>query len=204
MGDNLDLTIGDKLIESCTSLYNDGILSQPQYKKCITSMGSSDTYKQIKITEKNVFGDLRENKEVKYRNFLKSVKSVLDETLDKINTTPPPAGDILIKYNEVLMQLVMLMNNVTMWIQKIALKRNNNNETRHYDQLLYYYNRIDNNRKELESIEKQYKTLEENNNNMTDKHDVNYFKYKTQLNITIALSIFIIITLVIIFLLYFI
>ena len=86
------------------------------------------------------------------------------------------------------------MNNVILWIQTKSLDRNRKNEDIHYNRLIHYYNKIDNNRKELNNIDDQYKTLNKININKNDKHDMNYNYYKIQNNITISLFIFIIIT----------
>ena len=79
-----DMTVGDRLLESCEELYNKNVLTRNQYKQCIDAMDGGDKFKKIKIAEQNIFSSSREAKENKYENFLKSVKQVIDELFKKL------------------------------------------------------------------------------------------------------------------------
>ena len=108
------------------------------------------------------------------------------------------------KYEAIIIQIVILMNNVIDWVQNVSLKRHKQKEGGHYDELLFYYNKIDTNRKELEKINKQILTLKERDIFQGERKMNKTKGYKKARNIFISLIIFIIIALVIIFLIYFI
>ena len=199
--------INTKLLESCDELYNtNDILTQTQHKTCVKAMGNgSDTQKQQLLTEKNIFGSTRAAKDAKYNEFLTNIKTVMYETLDKweeakrANTT----ADID-SYKIILDQLEILIENVIDWIQNLSVERHKNTEDLHYKQLVQYYNKIDNNRKELDKISKQFNTLEQKSAHQDISKNNKSDSYMAQRNIMISLIIFLIICFVIIFLLYFI
>lgn len=198
-----ELTIGDRLLESCQELYNKGVIQRNQYKQCIDSMGSGEYFKKIQISERNIFSSSREAKETKYNNFIKSVAQIIKKSYDELEKSDiTPANRE--KYNRVIVQVVILMNNVIQWIQSLSVKRHENSEQQHYDQLLYYYNQIDEQRKELEKIQKQYKTLEKKSEHQDYNTKEEKSSYSRNINIMISLIVLVIICLVIIFLLYFI
>ena len=196
-----DLTIADKLLESCEELYSKGILSKNQYSNCLTSIAGSDTRKQIQITEENIFSSSRNDKEGKYDEFIQSLEKILDESFNNYDNANP---DDKLKYEEVIIQIMMLMNNVIDWIQDISLKRHKNIENSQYDKLLFYYNKIDNNRTELNKINEQIITLKQRDITENDKSRIKKANWLSQRNIMISLVVFNIITIVIIFLIYFI
>jgi len=196
-----DLTIADKLLESCEELYSKGILSKNQYSNCLTSIAGSDTRKQIQITEENIFSSSRNDKEGKYDEFIQSLEKILDESFNNYDNATP---DEKLKYEEVIIQIMMLMNNVIDWIQDISLKRHKNIENSQYDKLLFYYNKIDNNRTELNKINEQIITLKQRDITENDKSRIKKANWLSQRNIMISLVVFNIITIVIIFLIYFI
>lgn len=197
-----ELTIADKLLESCEELYRKGILSKNQYSSCLTSIAGSETRKQIKITEENIFSSSRDKKEGKYDEFIMSLQKIIDEAFENYNKSKTEEDKL--KYEEVIIQIIILMNNVINWIQNVSLKRHQNKEGSQYEKLLFYYNKIDNNRKELEKVNKQITTLEQRDISESDKSQLKKSSWITQRNIMISLIVFIIITIVIIFLIYFI
>lgn len=208
-----DMTVGDRLLESCEELYNKNVLTRNQYKQCIDAMDGGDKFKKIKIAEQNIFSSSREAKENKYENFLKSVKQVIDELFKKLETEAPAAADpsadsqIVRNFNNTnraLIQVVILMQNVRLWIQDLSIKRHQGTESQHYDQLLYYYNKIDSQRTELEEVQKQFNTLEKKSEHQEYRTKDDKTGYTLHLNIMISLIVLLIICLVIIFLLYFI
>lgn len=197
-----NLTLADKLLSSCESLFRKNILTKAQYHSCIQSIAGSDTRRQIKVTEDNIFSTSRSQKEVKYNDFLKSVENVLNETFKKYEAA---TSDIeKKKYEEVLVQLSILMNNIIEWIQDVSLKRYKVKESSDYESLLFYYNKIETNRKEIDTVEKQMLTLKERDLTQNEKKELRKRDYKSSRNVTIALVVFNIITIVIIFLFYFI
>ena len=205
-----EMTIGDRLLESCQELYNKGVLQRNQYKQCIDSMGSGEYFKKIQISERNIFSSSREAKKTKYNNFIKSVSEILKKSYDELErlslleTRNANEQTQLDNYNRVIVQVVILINNVIQWIQSLSVKRHENSEQQHYDQLLYYYNQIDEQRKELEKIKKQYNTLEKKSEHQEYNTKKEKSSYSTSINIMISLIVLVIICLVIIFLLYFI
>ena len=207
-----EMTIGDRLLESCQELYNKGVIQRNQYKQCIDSMGSGEYFKKIQISERNIFSSSREAKETNYNNFIKGVAQIIKKSYDELERLSLiPSGNLtsnqqeqINNYNRVIVQVVILMNNVIQWIQSLSVKRHQNSEQQHYDQLLYYYNQIDEQRKELEKIKKQYKTLEKKSEHQDYKTEGEKSSYSTSINIMISLIVLVIICLVIIFLLYFI
>ena len=104
----------------------------------------------------------------------------------------------------ILDQLEILIENVIDWIQNLSVERHKNTEDLHYKQLVQYYNKIDNNRKELDKISKQFNTLEQKSAHQDISKNNKSDSYMAQRNIMISLIIFLIICFVIIFLLYFI
>jgi hypothetical protein len=198
----VQLTIADKLLNSCEELYRKGILSKNQYTNCLTSISGSDTRKQIRITEENIFSSSRDEKEGKYDEFIMSLQKIIDEGFENYNKATTEEEKL--KYEEVITQIIILMNNIINWIQNVSLKRHQNKEGSQYEKLLFYYNKIDNNRKELEKINKQIITLEQRDITENDKSQLKKSSWITQRNIMISLIVFIIITIVIIFLIYFI
>ena len=197
-----NLTLADKLLSSCESLFRKNILSKAQYQSCIQSIAGSDTRRQIKVTEDKLFSASRSQKEGKYNEFIKSVNDVLTETFTKYQAETD--SDEKKKYERILVQLTILMNNVVDWIQNVSLKRHSVKESSDYQSLLFYYNKIDTNRKEIDKIEKQITTLKERDLTQDEKKELRKRDYKSSRNVTIALVVFNIITIVIIFLFYFI
>ena len=199
-----DKTIGDQLLESCQKLYNKGIIERNQYKQCIDAMDGGEYFKKIQISEKNIFSSSRVDKEKKYEDFINSIKVVVDQIFEKIED-PSISEDKKSEINRALIQISIVIKNVVSWIQNISIKRHGDTtEKRHYDQLLYYYNKIDNHRKELTKIKKQFQTLEKKSEHQDLKKGDERSTYIIHLNIMISLIVLVIICLVIIFLLYFI
>lgn len=196
-----NLTLADKLLNSCEKLFRQGVFSKNQYYTCIQSIAGSDTRRQIKVTEENIFSSSRADKEGKYDEFIKSVEQVLKESFKKYSEAS--AADKP-KYEEVLLQITILMNNIINWIQKVSLERYKVKEGGDYEQLLFYYNKIDNNKNKISEVEKQIKTLEQRELTQDEKKELRKRDYNSSKNVTIALVVFNIITLVIIFLFYFI
>ena len=197
-----NLTLADKLLSSCESLFRKNVLSKAQYNSCIKSIAGSDTRKQIIVTEDKLFSSSRSQKEGKYNDFLKSVEDVLNETINKHEAATSNAEKK--KYEGVMVQLSILMNNIIDWIQDISLKRYSAKESSNYESLLFYYNKIDTNRKEIDNVEKQILTLKKRDLTQDEKKELIKRDYKSSRNVTIALVVFNIITIVIIFLFYFI
>ena len=202
MGGETESEINTKLRDSCYTLYEEGNITETQYKTCVKAMGNgSDTQKQQLLTETNIFGSPRAAKEAKYNEFLTNIKTVMDETLDKWEAAAAADKD---SYIIILDQLEILIENVIDWIQNLSVERHKNTEDLHYKQLVQYYNKIDNNRKELDKISKQFNTLEQKSAHQDISKNNKSDSYMAQRNIMISLIIFLIICFVIIFLLYFI
>lgn len=200
-----NLTIGDKLLDSCKDLLTMGVLSKAQYARCVENIAGSDTRRQIKLTEKNIFSSSREDKEGKYNEFILSINKVMDEAFQKYEVAKNASNqDDMRKYEAIILQIVILMNNVIEWVQNVSLKRHESKESGHYEELLFYYNKIDTNRKEMDKINKQIVTLKERDVFQEDKRVNKKNNYKESRNIFISLIVFIIIACVIIFLIYFI
>ena len=198
MGTDNDLET--RLLDSCNSLYEDNTITRAQYKKCKQAMDDgSYTLDQERLTETNIFGTPRDIKESKFKAFLENIKIVMDTTITNMDDNKDKEDN-----KTILDQLIILMENVIEWIQTLSIENHKNTEDAHYNQLVGYYTKIDNNRKELDKIQKQFNTLEQKSNHQditkNDKSD----SYMTQRNIMISLIIFLIICVVIIFLLYFI
>ena len=198
-----NLTLADKLLSSCESLFRQNILSKAQYHSCIQNIAGSDTRRQIKVTEENLFSSSRSKKEGKYNEFIKSVEDVMNETFKKYEMSTTTDSEKR-EYERVLVQLTVLMNNIIDWIQDVSLKRYSVKESSDYESLLFYYNKIDTNRKEIDTVEKQILTLKERDLTQNEKKELRKRDYKSSRNVTIALVVFNIITIVIIFLFYFI
>lgn len=96
------------------------------------------------------------------------------------------------------------MNRAIDWVQRLSKERHESVESSQYDQFVHYFDKVEQNRKELEKIRKQYQSLEEKSSHQTSKKSRNTNKYTIQRNILISLVVFIVICLIIIFLLYFI
>jgi hypothetical protein len=186
-------TIADKLLASCEELFKKGVISQPQYNNCVKSIAGSDINKQIKLTEENVFSESRLDKAQQYREFIENLKNIITNAFNELK-----------KYRSVIVQVGILLNNAIDWIQNVSDQRYQNKEESNYEQVLFYYNKIDNNRKKLNEIQAQFNTLEQRDLVQNDKYEIGESAYLSNKNITIALIIFIIITFVIIFLIYFI
>ena len=164
-----DLTLADKLLKSCEDLFRKNILSKNQYHSCIQSIAGSNTSRQIKVTEDNLFSSSRSEKEGKYNSFIQSVQSVIDESLKKYQAAATPAEET--EYENILVQITILMNNVIDWIQKVSLNRYSVKESSDYEQLIFYYNKIDNNRKDIDKVKKQITTLEERDLTQDEKRN---------------------------------
>jgi hypothetical protein len=197
-----DLTIGDKLLDSCKDLFTMGVLSKAQYSKCVENIAGSDTRRQIQITEENIFSGSRDDKEGKYNEFIASVKRVIDESFQKYESAATDTEKN--KYEAIIIQIIILINNVIDWVQNVSLKRHKTKEDGHYGELLFYYNKIDNGRKEIEKVNKQMLTLTERDVFQGDRNTKKMRKHTKSTNILISLIVFIIISGVIIFLIYFI
>lgn len=197
-----DLTIGDKLLDSCKDLFTMGVLSKAQYSKCVENIAGSDTRRQIQITEENIFSGSRDDKEGKYNAFIASVKRVIDESFQKYESAATDTEKN--KYEAIIIQIIILINNVIDWVQNVSLKRHKTKEDGHYGELLFYYNKIDNGRKEIEKVNKQMLTLTERDVFQGDRNTKKMRKHTKSTNILISLIVFIIISGVIIFLIYFI
>lgn len=96
------------------------------------------------------------------------------------------------------------MNRAIDWVQRLSKERHESVESSQYEQFVHYFDTVEQNRKELEKIRKQYQSLEEKSSNQISKKSRNTHKYTIQRNILISLVVFIVICLIIIFLLYFI
>lgn len=199
--------IGDSLIESCEELMNKRVISKDQYRLCVQGIGSSGLRESMAKTEDEIMSSSRINKENKYNEFINSLNDLMKKTFEKKeqeNTSDNPDNNIIRECEEILNQIELLSNRVIIWIQDLSLKRFENKEDGNYQNLIYLYNKIDTNRKEMIEIEKQIKTLEQKDISQEDKLFRETEKFKSQRNILISLVIFIIITIAIIFLIYFI
>jgi hypothetical protein len=201
-------TIADKLLASCEELFKKGVISQPQYNNCVKSIAGSDINKQIKLTEENVFSESRLDKAQQYREFIENLKNIITNAFNELkklhDQDSGDTDDEKKKYRSVIVQVGILLNNAIDWIQNVSDQRYQNKEESNYEQVLFYYNKIDNNRKKLNEIQAQFNTLEQRDLVQNDKYEIGESAYLSNKNITIALIIFIIITFVIIFLIYFI
>tara|TARA_B110001469_G_C9625699_1_gene312334 strand:+ start:592 stop:1197 length:606 start_codon:yes stop_codon:yes gene_type:complete len=200
--------VAEKLLDSCQELYNNTTITRKQYIKCKNTMDDGKyTLNQERLTETNIFGSPRDIKESKLEAFLANIKIVKDKTLEKYKEKAADAGAdaaALKPYTDITTNLKELMTAVIDWIQELSVEQHKNTEDSHYKQLVEYYTKIDNNRKELDKIQKQFNTLEQKSTHQDITKNDKSSGYMTQRNIMISLIIFLIICVVIIFLLYFI
>jgi hypothetical protein len=182
--------IDSTLLTSCNDLLKKGIITSKQHDTCEVAMSSgSDILKQQELTETNIFGSSRADTENKYDAFLKNYKTEMDKATDDEKS---------------LEDLNKRMEYDINWIQNVSVEQHTNTEDLHYKQLVQHYNKIDNNRTELDEIQKQFNTLEQKSTHQDITKNDKYDSYMAQRNIMISLIIFLIICVVIIFLLYFI
>ena len=201
----IELKIADKLVNSCQELYSMGILSKNQYSKCVENIGGGETIKKIQVTEENIFSGSRNAKEGKYNEFIESVKTVIDESFKNYKSAKSISDTTeMEKYEAIIIQTIILMNNVIDWVQNISLKRHKTKEGSHYDELLFFYNKIDTNRTEIDKINKQILTLKQRDVFQDDRKVNKEQSLQKAKNILVSLVVFIIIAGVIIFLIYFI
>ena len=80
------------------------------------------------------------------------------------------------------------MNKVIDYVNSKSVSKYAQKESIHYQQLLNFYNQIDNNRKELKLVDKNFKTLDERNNIYLNKSNKIDKKYQTN-NIILLLVI---------------
>lgn len=196
-------SIANKLLSSCEKLFSQGIINQPQYDNCVKSIAGTDLGSQIKITEDNVFSTSRLDKQARYREFIDNLEEIINKSFEQYNSITDSSPN-KVKYENIIIQIGILINEAIDWVQTTSEKRFKGKEQSNYEQVLYYYNQIDNNRKKIIEIEKQFKTLEERSLIQDDKFTIEDREYKSEKNITVALVIFNLITFVIIFLIYFI
>jgi uncharacterized protein YukE len=202
--------VAKKLLDSCQELYNNTTITRKQYIKCKNTMDDGKyTLNQERLTETNIFGSPRDIKESKLEAFLANIEIVKDKTLDKYKekaaAADAGAAEAALKpYTDITTNLEKLMTAVIDWIQGLSVEQHKNTEDSHYKQLVEYYTKIDNNRKELDKIQKQFNTLEQKSTHQDITKNDKSSGYMTQRNIMISLIIFLIICVVIIFLLYFI
>lgn len=199
--------VAQKLLGSCQELYNNTTITRKQYIKCKNTMDDGKyTLNQERLTETNIFGSPRDIKESKLEAFLANIEIVKDKTLDKYKekAAEGAATATLTPYTDITTNLEKLMTAVIDWIQGLSVEQHKNTEDSHYKQLVEYYTKIDNNRKELDKIQKQFNTLEQKSTHQDITKNDKSSGYMTQRNIMISLIIFLIICVVIIFLLYFI
>ena len=201
--------VAQKLLGSCQELYNNTTITRKQYIKCKNTMNDGKyTLNQERLTETNIFGSPRDIKESKLEAFLANIKIVKDKTLKKYKEEAAKAAGAaeaaLKQYKDIIENLDKLMTAVIDWIQGLSVEQHKNTEDSHYKQLVEFYTKIDNNRKELDKIQKQFNTLEQKSTHQDITKNDKSSGYMTQRNIMISLIIFLIICVVIIFLLYFI
>ena len=84
--------VGETLLKSCKDLLDKNVISTEQYNQCLDTMEGGNEVRKIEVTEKDVFGSSRDDKERKYRAFLKSIKTVYEEIYRKLIEVPVAAS----------------------------------------------------------------------------------------------------------------
>ena len=84
--------VGETLLKSCKDLLDKNVISTEQYNQCLDTMEGGNEVRKIELTEKKIFGSSRDDKERKYRAFLKSIKTVYDEIYRKLREFDVPAA----------------------------------------------------------------------------------------------------------------
>ena len=199
-------SISGGISNSCKELYNTGVITDNQYLKCLSEIDGLDHQKKIALTETNVFGESRDMKERKYREFLQTLKEFIEKLTQKLrhNSFSTLSPNDRRHYVNVAIMLNTVMNNVLDWIQDTNVKRYKTKEKSQYKQLLTFYNKMDENRNELTKVQGHFQTLDKINNSESIKLEKHSNYYKTIKNIMIVFIILNCITIIIIFLLYFI
>ena len=191
-------SISTKLLQSCEKLFSDGIINESQYHLCKTSIGESSTLKELKISEKQIFGENRTNKEGIYNKFIKEVDDTIKAIFTHIDNNP---GNLVTTVNNqevynpnnmyfsLLVNLDYFMNNLIDYVTQKSVNRYFKKESIHFQQLNSFYNQLDKNRKELKNVDKNFKTLDEKNNIYLDK--LNFSKRKINTNYIILMLVLI-------------
>lgn len=191
-------SISTKLLQSCEKLFSDGIINESQYHLCKTSIGESSTLKELKISEKQIFGENRTNKEGIYNKFIKEVDDTIKAIFTHIDNNP---GNLVTTVNNqevynpnnmyfsLLVNLDYFMNNLIDYVTQKSVNRYFKKESIHFQQLNSFYNQLDKNRKELKNVDKNFKTLDEKNNIYSDK--LNFSKRKINTNYIILMLVLI-------------
>ena len=194
--------IATRLLSSCEKLFGDGIINESQYHICKINIGEGDNLKKIRINEKQIFGENKINKESEYNRFIKEVDDTIkaifkhmDENPNELKRTNADNQDVYNSdniYYGLLVNLDYFMNTLIDYVNSKSVSKYAQKESIHYQQLLNFYNQIDNNRKELKVVDKDFKTLDERNNiylNKSNKIDKKYQSNNIILLLVIILNI---------------
>lgn len=191
----MDNNISTKLLQSCEKLFSDGIINESQYHLCKTSIGETGTLKEIKINEKQIFGENRTNKQGTYNKFIKEVDDTIKAIFTHMNNNP---NELISNgaynpnniYFGLLVNLDYFMNNLIDYVSQKSVNKYFKNESIHFQQLNSFYHQIDKNRKELKNVDKNFKTLDEKNNIYVNKLDLSQKKINTNYIILVLVLIF--------------
>lgn len=195
----MDNNISTKLLQSCEKLFSDGIINESQYHLCKTSIGESGTLKEIQIKEKEIFGQNRTNKEGAYNKFIKEIDDTIKAIFTHINNNPNNLITTVNNeqvYNQnniyfsLLVNLDYFMNNLIDYVSQKTINKYFKTESIHYQQLNSFYHQIDKNRKELKTVDKNFKTLDEKNSIYSNKLDLSKKKNNNNYVILVLVLIF--------------
>lgn len=186
--------IATRLLSSCEKLFGDGIINESQYHICKINIGEGDNLKKIRINEKQIFGENKINKESEYNRFIKEVDDTIKAIFKHMDKNPNELTNDNEEFKEdniyygLLVNLDYFMNTLIDYVNSKSVSKYAKKESIHYQQLLNFYNQIDNNRKELKVVDKDFKTLDERNNIYLNKSNKIDKKYQTN-NIILLLVI---------------
>ena len=175
------MDISKKLVSSCDDLFSSNIINEEQYIKCKTEIDDKGYSKKIRVTEDKIFNSNRNAREKKYNEFVNRVESLVKNIFKNIYLEggiavqyPPynyPTGTNVDTELEVPISvwnnyytILTLLNGVIIDIlenlTKKSLAKYQSKEKLQYKKLLEYYNKIDDNRKEINELNKKYGTLD--------------------------------------------
>lgn len=175
------MDISKRLISSCDDLFSSNIINEEQYIKCKTEIDDNGYSKKIRITENKIFNSSRNAREKKYNEFVNRVeslvknifKNIYKEGTDRGQQDPYnyPVGtnvdselevpvSVWNEYYTILTLLNGVIIDILENITNKSLAKYQSKEKLQYKKLLEYYNKIDNNRKEINELNKKYGTLD--------------------------------------------
>ena len=165
--------LSNRLISSCDELFANNEITELQYITCKTEIDDNGYSKKINLTEKNILNTNRNLKKEKFNDFINNIEILKEQIFEKLknDTTKNDISNTKIdtKYYTILVLLNGIIIDIIENISKKSVEKYKTKEDSQYKMLLEYYNKIDTNRKEIDSINKKYNTLEKMNNIQDNK-----------------------------------